>query len=138
MDKEKITPWIERLNAEPDGKKRNGIVAEMCKEHGLKIGDAWKLLKEAGYGSQAPKNPQAEPKVDPPENLQADPEADPPNNSQAEPKEGEEKKPAVLRHKTEYPRYRCAGLVLTQKPETYQVTASQLEKLKHDPWVEVS
>jgi len=49
----------------------------------------------------------------------------------------EKKLPVTLRHKTEYPRYRCAGLALTQKPETYQVTASQLEKLKSDPWVEV-
>jgi len=49
----------------------------------------------------------------------------------------EKKKPVTLRHKTEYPRYRCAGLVLTQKPETYQVTESQLERLKRDPWVEV-
>jgi phage-related minor tail protein len=44
-------------------------------------------------------------------------------------------KPALLRHKTEYPKYRCAGLVLTQKPETYQVTQAQLEKLRGDPWV---
>lgn len=43
--------------------------------------------------------------------------------------------PALLRHKTQYPKYRCAGLVLTQKPETYQVTATQLEKLRRDPWV---
>jgi len=50
----------------------------------------------------------------------------------------EKKLPVVLRHKTGYPRYRCAGLVLTGKPETYQVTESQLEKLKRDPWVEVS
>jgi len=49
----------------------------------------------------------------------------------------EKKRPVVLRHKTEYPRYRCAGLVLTQKPETYQVTELQLLKLRIDPWVEV-
>jgi hypothetical protein len=137
MDKEKLTPWIEKLNAESDGKKRNGIVAEMCKEHGLKIGDAWKLLKEAGYGSPAPNNSQDKPETDPQNNQQAEPETDPANNQQAEPKAEEKKLPAVLRHKTEYPRYRCAGLVLTQKPETYQVTESQLEKLKRDPWVEI-
>jgi len=49
----------------------------------------------------------------------------------------EKKQPVVLRHKTEYPRYRCAGLALTQMPETYQVTESQLAKLRLDPWVEI-
>jgi hypothetical protein len=44
----------------------------------------------------------------------------------------------VLHHKTPYPRYRCAGLVLTQKPETYQATALQIERLRRDPWVEMT
>ncbi|MDR3192353.1 MAG: hypothetical protein LBT87_04745 [Treponema sp.] len=44
-------------------------------------------------------------------------------------------KPAMLRHKTQYPKYRCAGLALTQRTETYQVTEAQLEKLRLDPWV---
>jgi hypothetical protein len=44
-------------------------------------------------------------------------------------------KAAVIRHKTQYPKYRCAGLVLTQRPETYHVTDAQLEKLNRDPWV---
>jgi hypothetical protein len=48
-----------------------------------------------------------------------------------------ETKPVTLRHKTQYPKYRCAGLVLTQKPETYQVTEARLEKLRSDPWVEI-
>jgi len=43
----------------------------------------------------------------------------------------------TLRHKTEYPRYRRAGLVLTQKPETYEVTEEQLAALKKDKWVEI-
>jgi hypothetical protein len=43
--------------------------------------------------------------------------------------------PAQLRHKTRYPRYRCAGLALTQKAETYRVSEAQLEKLRRDPWV---
>ena len=42
----------------------------------------------------------------------------------------------LVRHKTKYPKYRCAGLVLTQKPETYQVTEAQWERLRRDPWVE--
>ena len=45
------------------------------------------------------------------------------------------KQPVVLRHKTEYPRYRRAGLVLTQKAETYEVTEEQLAELKRDKWV---
>ncbi|MDR0387268.1 MAG: hypothetical protein LBH57_04455 [Treponema sp.] len=44
-------------------------------------------------------------------------------------------KTVLIRHKTPYPKYRCAGLVLAQKPETYQVTEAQLEKLRDDPWV---
>ena len=40
-----------------------------------------------------------------------------------------------LRHKTGYPRYRRAGLVLTQKAETYEVIAEQLAALKKDKWV---
>jgi hypothetical protein len=122
MEKEKIAPWVERMNAEPDGKKRNGIVAEMCKEHSLKIGDAWKLLKENGFGAQAA-----------------------PNGSGTEDKPPEEKpsedKPKTVAvrvsHKTEYPRYRCAGLVLTSNPENYLVTEEQFNKLKNDPWVVV-
>ena len=49
----------------------------------------------------------------------------------------EKTEPVQIRHKTEYPKYRCAGLLLTQKPETYTVTAAQLEKLRRDPWVEI-
>ena len=121
MDKEKIILWVQRMNAEPDGNKRKEIVAAMCKEHGLKIGDAWKLLKEAGF----------DPKASSPSN----PLDNPPSVPQGKPEE--KKKPVVLRHKTEYPKYRCAGLVLTQKPETYDVAEAQLEKLKNDPWVEI-
>ena len=121
MDKEKIIQWVERMNAEPNGKKRNEIVADMCKEHGLKIGDAWKLLKEAGFGTTVGSTDT------PPGNLKG--------NSPDKP--DEKKQPAILWHKTEYSRYRCAGLVLTQKPETYEVTEGQLEKLKRDCWVEI-
>jgi hypothetical protein len=44
-------------------------------------------------------------------------------------------KAAVIRHRTQYPKYRCAALVLTKRLETYQVTEAQLEKLRRDPWV---
>lgn len=43
----------------------------------------------------------------------------------------------TLRHKTEYPAYRRAGLVLKQTPEEFEVTAEQLAVLKKDAWVEV-
>ncbi|MDR3173581.1 MAG: hypothetical protein LBU19_04960, partial [Treponema sp.] len=52
--------------------------------------------------------------------------------------EAEVKKESVrLRHKTGYEKYRCAGLVLTRKAETYLVTADQFVKLQSDPWVEI-
>jgi predicted nucleic acid-binding Zn-ribbon protein len=51
--------------------------------------------------------------------------------------QAEETVTVQLRHKTQYARYRCAGLALRQKPETYRVTGPQLEKLRHDPWVVV-
>jgi hypothetical protein len=110
MNKEQLAPWIEKLTR-AEKKNRNGIVAEMCRENGLKTGDAWNLLKEAGFD---------------------------PNAASDEAPAAEEKKvPVVVRHKTEYPRYRCGGLVLTQKPETCEVTGKQLLMLKADPWVEI-
>jgi hypothetical protein len=42
-----------------------------------------------------------------------------------------------VRHKTTYPVYRRAGLVLRSTAKEEQVTAEQLETLKADPWVEV-
>jgi hypothetical protein len=41
----------------------------------------------------------------------------------------------TLRHKTEYPRYRRAGLVLSQKAQSYELTEAQLAALKKDKWV---
>jgi hypothetical protein len=43
----------------------------------------------------------------------------------------------TLRHKTEYPTYRRAGLVLTKQPKAYRVTPEQLEVLAADQWVQV-
>jgi hypothetical protein len=48
MNKEQLTPWIEKLTKAPKA-ERKAIVAEMCKENGLKIGDGRSLLKEAGF-----------------------------------------------------------------------------------------
>jgi hypothetical protein len=70
--------------------------------------------------------------------VQIDAETDPAQaEAEAEAKAEAETKPALIRHKTQYQKYRCAGLVLTQKTETYQVTKLQFLKLRCDPWVEV-
>jgi hypothetical protein len=112
MDKEKLAPWIERLN-KAQKNERNAIVEEMAKENGLKVKDAYKLLRDAGF----------------------DPDANAQNNQNAN-QQGKTQ-PVILRHKTEYPRYRRAGLVLTQKAQTYEVTEDQLAALQKDPWVVV-
>jgi len=111
MNKEELIPLAEKLDAEPDKKKRNDIVADFCKEKGLKPGDVWKQLKEIAG------------------NLSS-------NGDQSNGDQDAKKEVVVLvSHKTTYDKYRCAGLALTRKPENYLVTAEQLEKLRHDPWV---
>jgi hypothetical protein len=112
MNKEQLAPWIERLAA-AEKKDRNAVVTELCKAEGLGVGDAWKALKEAGF----------------------DPKAIPGGDGKAETKP--ETKPVQLRHKTEFPRYRCAGLPLRQAWAAYEVTAAQLVKLRSDPWIEI-
>ena len=125
VTKEELIPWVEKLKAEPDGKKRNEIAAELCKEKGLKIGDAWKFLKEAGF----------DPKISPNSGQNNnDQGSSGQNNSDQETR----KIPVLVSHKTDYEKYRCAGLVLTRKPENYLVTEAQFEKLKRDPWVVVA
>jgi len=54
---------------------------------------------------------------------------------QDNPQSNVKKLSVILRHKTEYPKYRRAGLVLSQKAETYEVTEEQFAALKKDPWV---
>ncbi|MDR0708862.1 MAG: hypothetical protein LBF77_02210 [Spirochaetaceae bacterium] len=117
MDKEQLAPWIEKLEA-AEKKDRNAIVTELCKAEGLGIGDAWKLLKEAGFDSKAAPGERN------------------PTGTDTPPME-EKKVSVTLRHKTDYPKYRRAGLVLSQKAETREVTEAQLAALKKDPWVEI-
>jgi hypothetical protein len=114
MDKEKLAPWLEKL-AKADKKDYESIVADMAKGNTLKTADAWQLLKLAGF--------------DPAGKQQSG------QKSNQQGKADGEKTSVVLRHKTEYPHYRRAGLVLTQKPETYEVTVEQLALLKRDYWV---
>jgi type II secretory pathway component HofQ len=141
MEKEKLTHWIERLN-NADKKDRKEIVSELCKQEGLKTGDAWKLLKEAGFDSSATpagENQQAQTAI--PEG--GDPELPKPNAAQTPPpanippQESADLIPVTLRHKTEYLVYRRAGIVMTRKAEPYDITPSQLGVLKKDKWVEV-
>jgi hypothetical protein len=122
MEKEVLTARVEKLNAEPDGKKRQAIVSGMRKESGLKTAEARELLKEAGYGVK-PETGNGE-DAPPPEGDGAEGDGPPP---------AEKKIRVKLRHKTEYPRYRRAGLVLSQTAAPYEVTESQLDALKNDP-----
>jgi hypothetical protein len=105
-----LEDWIKRLN-EAEKKDRKGIVEEMAKALGVKTGEAWQKLKEAGWTEgNAPPPPPA-------------------------PREGTIQ--TRLRHKTPYPHYRRAGVVLTNRFETYALTKDQLKILSKDPWVEV-
>jgi len=138
MDKEKLALWIEKLKA-ADKKDRKALVVEMCRENGIGIGDAWKLLKEAGFDAKAAPVPPADgagSATD--EDKDADKKDGDKEDSGAGdgPKADGEKVSVVLRHKTEFPKYRRAGLVLTRTPATYEVTAEQLAALKKDAWVE--
>jgi len=122
MDKVKLIALIASLYAlEIDA--RAEMVKNTAKENNLKEGELFKLLKKAGYEPKAPKDTAAPNEAD----VQLDNDQD-----------NGEKVTVLASHKTEYDRYRCAGLVLTRKPENYLVTEAQLEKLEHDPWVVVS
>jgi len=113
MNKDKLKLLIEKLKA-AEKKDYDAIVAEAGKENNLKPVEVWKLLKEEGY--------------DPKTGFLA-------NILGGQSRNDEKKQNVILRHKTEYPRYRRAGLVLTQKAQTYEVTDEQLAMLKKDPWI---
>jgi hypothetical protein len=116
---------------------RAEMVKNAAKENNIKEGELFKLLKEAGYEPKAPKGTAAPNGAD----IQQQPDNNTPpngnqNNNNQNNSEQDAKKVTVLAsHKTDYEKYRCAGLVLTRKPENYLVTEAQLEKLKCDPWV---
>ena len=118
---------------------RAEMVKHAAKENNLKEGELFKLLKEAGYEPKAPKGTAAPNGAD----IQQQPDNNtPPNNGQGNGGQNSsvqeaEKTNALVSHKTEYDKYRCAGLVLTRKPENHLVTEAQLGKLKRDPWVVV-
>ena len=113
MNKDKLKLLIEKLNA-ADKKDREAIVAEAGKENNLKPAEVWKLLKQEGFEQK--------------DGILS-------SIFGGQSNAGEKKQSVILRHKTEYPRYRRAGLALTQKAQTYEVTDEQLAALKKDPWV---
>ena len=103
-----INEWVKRLEAAYP-KERPSIAGELAKFLGISVPEAWKKLKEAGWES----------KKDAPSGGVR------PVNT------------INLRHKTGYPSYRRAGLLLTNQFKPYEVTAEQLETFKNDPWVEI-
>jgi hypothetical protein len=111
-----LEEWIGRLN-EAEKKDRAALVGELAKALGVKVGEAYKKLKDAGWD---PKTADTMP-----------PGGDPP------PSVPPRTETVTLRHKTSYPRYRRAGLLLTGQFKPYAVTAAQLAALKADTWVEV-
>jgi len=128
MDKAKLIALIAILYAQEIAVRAN-MVKDAAKENNLKEGDLFKLLKNAGYDPRAPKDTAAPSLTDDP------PPPAPPNNGQGGKNQTAGNIPVLVSHKTEYEKYRCAGLVLTRKPENYLVTEAQFEKLSHDPWV---
>ena len=136
-----LEDWIKRLNG-AGTKDRKAIVEELAKALDVKIGDAYKTLKEAGW--------------DPKNNDKTFINNDTPPAAGERPDHvaGQEKGntqpgssvntegPAVggvtvaLRHTSPYPHYRRAGLLLTNQWKPYAVTAEQLSVLKADKWVE--
>jgi len=90
-----------------------------------------------GNKDETPAAPGAGSALSPKEGSGASRDGEDSANEKKQPEE-EPKNIAVLAgHKTEYQRYRCAGLVLTSKPENFLVSKTQLEQLQKDPWVVV-
>jgi hypothetical protein len=126
-------------------KERAAHIKAAAKENGVEEGALFKELTEAGYNPKAEKGtaaPSAE-NTPPPDTPKKDDEKTPPDTPPNTPPDGK-KNPGdgltavTLRHKTEYPFYRRAGLVLKQKPGEFRVTAEQLAVLKNDKWVEIA
>jgi hypothetical protein len=148
-----LEDWIKRLN-ETEKKDRNAVVGEMAKALGIKTGEAYKKLKEAGWDPKTDNDkPLLKNDTPPaagerpgrgtsalPDGTQHGPSPNGggpaaggnPSGSGGKPKTCQ----VTLRHKTPYPRYRRAGLLLTNQWAAYEVTEKQLAALKTDAWVE--
>jgi hypothetical protein len=95
----------------------------MAKALGIKAGEAWKKLKEAGW------DPKAEPQAGPPTGSES-----------ATPEEAGITGylvPVTLRHKSPHAHYRRSGLLLAKTARSFEVTKEQLAVLVNDPWVEL-
>jgi hypothetical protein len=145
MDKTKLLILIAALYL-LEIKERGPRIREAAKENGVDEDGLFKALKEAGYNPKAAKGSAAPDGKDVQEVETATvPEAarTEADGATAPPVPENEKKPdggfisVILRHKTDYPRYRRAGLVLKQTPGTFRVSAEQLRALEKDPWVVV-
>jgi hypothetical protein len=110
-----LDDWIRRLN-EAKKEDRKAIAEELAGVLGIKTGAAFKKLIAAGW--------------DPNNN------GEPLNNSGTPPVK-RETVPVTLRHKSPYPHYRRAGLLLTGRWKSYAVTAEQRAALENDAWVEI-
>jgi hypothetical protein len=143
MEKAKLLALIAALYL-LDIKERAALIKETAKENGIAEGDLFKLLKETGYnpkaekGTAAPTGAQTPPPQRDGETQNAGTGATDANLAQT----GANGTPpqtvtVTLRHKTEYPHYRRAGLVLKQTPGEFRVTAEQLAALEKDKWVAI-
>ena len=111
--------WFKKWEA-ANKKNRPIIMDELAKVLNVSVAEAWKILQEAGLVNPNSKLPKGSDGADEPD------------------KETSEKKQTVtLRHKTTYPHYRRAGLVLTDQAKPYEVTEDQLAVLEKDAWVEI-
>jgi len=103
-------------------KDRQAILNDLAKTLGIPFNETVEKLKEAGW--------------DPKKKNSSDTPSDKKTGDKKT--EGIGAKEAVsLRHRTPYPCYRRAGLVLTDQFKPYEVSVDQLEVLKKDPWVEI-
>jgi hypothetical protein len=159
-----LEEWIGRLNG-AEKKDRAALVGELAKALGVKVGEAYKKLKEAGWDPKTNNDKNFVNNDTPPAAGErpghgisalpddtphgpspngegpaaggtpppASPEGDPPPSGPPR----AETSTVTLRHKTPYPHYRRAGLLLTNQWKPYTVTAAQLAALKTDSWVEV-
>jgi hypothetical protein len=136
-----LEDWIKRLN-DAEGKDQGIIVGLLANTLDIKVKDAYKKLKAAGWNPSKKGNS---------------------NNTDSPPAAGEHPGPVAsrapddtqqgvlsaggtpavggvtvtLRHRSPYPLYRRAGLVLTRQWKPCEVSEEQLAALKNDAWVEL-
>jgi hypothetical protein len=138
MDKTKLLALIAALYL-LETKERAAYVKTAAKENGVDEGELFKELKEAGYNPKAEKGSAAPaPENTPPPEMSKPDDKKPPPAPPPDDKKPDSGLIAVtLRHKTEYPLYRRAGLVLKQTPGEFRVTAERLAVLKKDKWITI-